>query len=59
MSSRKSAVVSLIGLVLMAYLIFSADETPSTALRTLQYVAVAACLLGLVGALVKIAKGER
>lgn len=59
MSSRKSAVVSLIGLVLMAYLIFSADEAPSTTLRTIQYVAIAACLLGLVGALVKIAKGER
>ena len=59
MSSRRSAVVSLIGLVLMACLIFSADEAPSTTLRTIQYVAIAACLLGLVGALVKIAKGER
>lgn len=58
MSAKRSAIVSLVGLVLMAFLIFSADEAPSTALRTIQYVAIAACLLGLVGALVKISRGE-
>jgi hypothetical protein len=58
MSPRNSAIVSAIGLVLMGFLIFSADEAPSTALRTIQYVAIAACLLGLVGALVKMSKGE-
>ena len=59
MSAKRSAIVSAVGLVLMAFLIFSADEAPSTALRTIQYVAIAACLLGLIGALVKMGRGER
>jgi len=58
MGAKRSAIVSAVGLVLMAFLIFSADEAPSTALRTIQYVAIAACLLGLIGALVKISRGE-
>jgi len=58
MNPRTSAIVSAVGLVLMGWLIFSAEEAPSTTLATIQYVAVAACLLGLVGALVKISKGS-
>lgn len=57
MSPQRSAAISAIGLVVMAWLIFSADETPSAMLATIQYVAIAACLLGLVGAIVKMAKG--
>lgn len=57
MSPPKSAAISALGLVVMAWLIFSADEEPSAALATIQYVAVAACLLGLVGALVKMGRG--
>lgn len=41
----------------VAWLIFSADETPSPMLAMIQYVAVVACLLGLVGALVKMRRG--
>jgi hypothetical protein len=58
MSPQKSAIVSAVGLVLMGWLIFSADETPSTTLATIQYVAVAACLIGLIGALVKMSRGS-
>jgi hypothetical protein len=59
MSARMSAVVSLIGLVLMGFVMLSADETPSTTLRLLQYAAVGGCLLGLLGALLKIGQGQR
>ena len=58
MSAKRSAIVSLVGLVLMTFLIFSADEAPGQTLRLIQYVAIAACLLGLVGALVKMGRGE-
>jgi len=49
--------VSAAGLVLMGWLILSADEAPSTALAILQYAAIAACLVGLAGAVVKIRRG--
>ena len=58
MSAKRSAIISAVGLVLMAFLIFSANEAPSQTLRIIQYVAIGACLLGLVGALVKISRGE-
>jgi membrane protein DedA with SNARE-associated domain len=58
MSPQKSAAISVIGLVLMGWLIFSTDEAPSTALATIQYVAIAACLIGLVGSLVKMRRGS-
>lgn len=58
MNPKTSAIVSAVGLVLIGWLILSADEAPSTALATIQYVAIAACLLGLVGALFKMRKGS-
>ena len=58
MSPQKSAIVSAIGLVLMGWLILSADEAPSTTLATIQYIAIAACLVGLAGAVVKMRKGS-
>ena len=57
-SAGKSAAWSAVGLVLIGYNILSATESPSTALATLQYVVLAACTIGLVGALMKMAKGE-
>ncbi|MEX0954894.1 MAG: hypothetical protein WDZ83_06760 [Rhizobiaceae bacterium] len=57
MTPKTSAIISTVGLVLMGWLILSADEAPSTALATIQYVAIAACLLGLVGAVVKMRRG--
>lgn len=56
MSPGKSAIVSAIGVVLMAYLIFSANESPSPALATLQYILLAAGLVGLIGSLAKIGR---
>lgn len=58
MNPKTSAMVSAVGLVLMGWLILSADEAPSTTLATIQYVAIGACLLGLIGALVKMGKGQ-
>lgn len=58
MSPQKSAAISAIGLVVMGFLIFSTDEAPSPTLAAIQYVAIAACLLGLVGSIVKMARGE-
>ncbi|MBO6719382.1 MAG: hypothetical protein JJ913_15605 [Rhizobiaceae bacterium] len=57
MSPRRSAIISAIGLVIMGWLIFSATETPSATLATIQWIAVGACLLGLAGALFKMSKG--
>lgn len=56
-SAGKSAALSALALVLVGYHILSATESPSTALATLQYVLLAACVIGLVGSL-KLAKGE-
>lgn len=56
MSARTSAIVSGFGAVLMGFMIFSAEEAPSTALATLQYILFAGCLIGLVGALMKMGK---
>ena len=58
MKPQTSAIVSVVGLVLMGWLILSANEEPSPLLATIQYVAVAACLLGLAGALFKMRKGS-
>lgn len=58
MKPQTSAIISAVGLVLMGWLILSAREAPSTALATIQYVAIAACLLGLAGALFKMRKGS-
>ena len=57
MTPKTSAMVSAAGLVLMGWLILSADEAPSTGLAILQYAAIAACLVGLAGALVKMRRG--
>ncbi len=58
MKPQTSALISVVGLVLMGWLILGTDETPSTTLAIMQYVAVAACLLGLAGALFKMRKGS-
>lgn len=58
MKPQTSAIISGVGLVVMGWLILSADEAPSPMLATIQYVAVAACLLGLAGALFKMRRGE-
>ena len=57
MTSKTSAMVSAAGLVLMGWLILSADEAPSTGLAILQYAAIAACVVGLAGAVVKMRRG--
>ena len=58
MKPQTSALISVVGLVLMGWLILSATEAPSPMLATIQYVAIAACLLGLAGALFKMRKGS-
>jgi hypothetical protein len=56
MSPKTSAIVSAAGIVLIGTMIFSADESPSTALAALQYILLAAAVVGLVGSLMKIGK---
>lgn len=56
MSPGKSAIMSAVGVALMGYLIFSASESPSPALATLQYILLAAGLVGLIGSLAKIGR---
>ena len=58
MSPGKTAAVAAVGLVLMGYNILSADESPSTALATLQYVVLAALAISFVGSLVKMGRGD-
>ena len=48
--------VSAVAVVLIGYSILSADESPSTALATLQYILLAAAVVGLVGSLMKMGK---
>jgi hypothetical protein len=56
-SPGKSAALSAVAIVLLGYMILSADERPSTALATLQYVLLAAAAVGLIGSLVKMRRG--
>jgi hypothetical protein len=56
MSPGKSAIMSAVGVVLIGYLIFSASESPSPALATLQYILLAAAIIGLIGSLAKIGR---
>jgi hypothetical protein len=56
-SPGKSAALSAVAIVLLGYMILSADERPSTALATLQYVLLAAAAVGLIGSLVKMGRG--
>jgi membrane protein DedA with SNARE-associated domain len=57
-SAGKSAAISAVGVVVIGYLILSSNETPSTALATLQYILLAAGVVGLVGSLMKLSRGE-
>jgi hypothetical protein len=57
-SAGKSAAISAVAVVVIGYMILSSDEAPSTALATLQYVLLAAGLVGLVGSLMKLRRGE-
>ncbi|MBN9036888.1 MAG: hypothetical protein J0H53_12520 [Rhizobiales bacterium] len=56
MTPKTSAIVSAVAVVLIGYSILSADESPSTALATLQYILLAAAVVGLVGSLMKMEK---
>lgn len=56
MSPAKSAAVSAVGVILMGYLILSPGESPSPALATLQYILLAAGIIGLIGSLAKIGR---
>ena len=56
MTPKTSAIVSAIAVVLIGYSILSANEAPSTALATLQYILLALGVVGLVGSLMKLGK---
>ena len=55
-SPGRSAAMSAVAVVLIGYIILSADERPSNALAVLQYVLLAAAIIGLIGSLAKIGK---
>lgn len=52
----KTALASIVAIVLVGYSILSAGEAPSTALSILQYVLLAMAVIGLVGSLVKMGR---
>jgi hypothetical protein len=56
MTPKTSAIVSAVAVVLIGYSILSADESPSTALATLEYIFLALAAVGLVGSLMKMGK---
>jgi hypothetical protein len=53
----RSAAISAAAVVLLGYMIISADEQPSTALAMLQYILLALAVVGLVGSLLKMSRG--
>ncbi len=55
-SPAKTALISCVAIVLIGYSIFSATETPSTAVSIMQYVFLAAAVVGLIGSLVKLGR---
>lgn len=55
-SPGRSAAMSAVAVVLIGYIILSAHERPSTFLAGLQYVLLAAAIIGLIGSLAKIGK---
>jgi hypothetical protein len=55
-SPAKTAIFSGIAIVLAGYSILSANESPSSALAALQYVLLAAGVVGLIGSLVKMGR---
>jgi len=48
--------MSAVAVVLLGYMILSRSEQPSTALAALQYILLAAAIIGLVGSLVKMGR---
>jgi hypothetical protein len=54
--AKTNALLCGVVALLLAYQIFGATETPSSALAFLQYVLIAGCLIGLTGAIIKINK---
>ena len=58
MSAKTSAIVSAVGIVLIGFSILSADESPSTTLAALEYIVLALAVVGLVGSLMQMGKGQ-
>ena len=55
---RVSAAISGIGIIAVGWGMFSADEAPSTALLTLEWVLLVGCVLGLIGSLIRMGSGR-